>query len=356
MAVWFSGFALKGGGILPCYSPLKGWRSENGGIQFRRPGGARVEKMEVACGQCLGCRLDYSRMWAMRIVHEASLYESDHGNSFITLTYRDRRECNEEQLNAGFHVPDDWSLCKKHFQDFMKRLRRRRKQKIRFFHVGEYGDICRHRLSTTGSHPDVGRCLFCRVGRPHYHACLINCTFADLQVVGERNGVTYFTSAELESIWKYGFVQVGEVNFQSAAYVARYLLKKVTGEAAQDHYVNVDDDGVVTFVLPEYVTMSRGGNGRDGQQLGGLGKGWLDKFQDDVYPSDEVPVPGKGVIKKAPRYYDDLLAVIDPQLHEEVKRLREAFREAHGEEYTTDRLMSKYKVKKAQVELLPRGL
>ena len=73
---------------MPCYSPLKGFKDEEtGGIKFRRDG--TKETMEVACGQCLGCRLDRSRMWAMRIAHEASLHELDGGNCFITLTYDD---------------------------------------------------------------------------------------------------------------------------------------------------------------------------------------------------------------------------------------------------------------------------
>ena len=85
---------------MPCYSPLKGWKDRHtGGLSFRRDNA--FEKMEVACGQCLGCRLDYSRMWAMRIVHESTLHELDGGNCFVTLTYRDPKECNLEQLKKN---------------------------------------------------------------------------------------------------------------------------------------------------------------------------------------------------------------------------------------------------------------
>lgn len=83
-----------------CDSPLKGYRdADTGKLTFRREG--TREKMDVACGQCLGCRLDHSCMWAMRIVHESSMWDADGGNSFVTLTYD-----NE-------HVPEDWSLKKK---------------------------------------------------------------------------------------------------------------------------------------------------------------------------------------------------------------------------------------------------
>ena len=141
-------------------------------------------------------------MWSCRIMHEASLPRHTYGNCFITLTYRDRRECTEDQLIRGYFMPDDWSLNKKHFQDFFKRLRKAFPQSIRYFHVGEYGNICRHRLPCE-------ECLVCTVGRPHYHAILFNCRFDDLEVVGRHNGVVHYTSQRLAELWKYGFVIFG---------------------------------------------------------------------------------------------------------------------------------------------------
>ncbi len=204
---------------MPCYSPLKGWKNrETGGIQFR--GDGATSKMEVACGQCLGCRLDWSRMWAMRIAHEASLHEYVGGNCFVTLTYDDAS------------VPVDWSLDRRHFVNFMKRLRKAfEPERIRYFMCGEYGSVCKHGLSL-----DVVVCPLCNVGRPHYHACLFNCSFSDLVSYGSRDGELRYTSGFLESVWSHGFVDVGELNFASAAYVSRYCLKKVTGVAAVQHY------------------------------------------------------------------------------------------------------------------------
>jgi len=297
--------------------------------------------MEVACGQCLGCRLDRARMWAVRIVHESSLHEFDGGNCFITLTYRDKAECTEKELRKRYYINDDWSLVKDDFQRFMKRLRKARNgQKIRFFHVGEYGNVCKHKLT-------IDDCQFCTVGRPHYHACLFNCSFTDLYAVGQHNGIIHYASDELAAIWKHGFVQVGELNYQSAGYVARYVLKKVTGNNAEESYMNIDADGCAVFVLPEYATMSR---------RPGIGKAWFDEFGSDVFPRDEVPVPGAGVFKKVPRYYDDLLAAKQPEVYLQVKNLREIFRREHFREYSTDRLADKQKVKKAQLNFLKRGL
>ena len=309
---------------MPCYAPLKGFRDpETGGLTFKRHESSGIQ-MDVACGQCLGCRLDNARMWSMRIVHESRLHEFDQGNCFITLTYED---------------PGDWSLHVKHFQDFMKRLRKSRPHKVRFFHCGEYGAFCRH-----GSVED---CFGCNVGRPHYHAILFNCTFSDLEVCGRDGETTYYTSAELSKIWKHGFVQVGDVTLESAGYVARYCVKKVNGDRAIDHYVVMDDEGVLQPVEPEYATMSR---------RPGIGKAWFDKYKEDLFPMDEVPVPGSGVYKKVPRYYADLYGRLDPDGLESVKERRRLFREEHRDEYSDDRLRDKYAVKKAQVNFLKRIL
>jgi hypothetical protein len=307
--------------------------------------------MEVACGQCLGCRLDYSRMWAMRIVHESCLYEYTGGNCFVTLTYRDLEDCTPEQAKKGYHVPKDWSLNKKHFQTFMKRLRKFfPDQQIRYFYAGEYGRKCKHGIDLER----VG-CPLCKCGRPHYHVCLFNCSFDDLEAYQSDGGVMRYTSPLLESIWRFGFVDVGELNFNSASYTARYILKKINGVKAPDHYMHCDLDGEITWICPEYVAMSRGNASRKGQRCG-IGAGWYEQYKDDVFPSDEVPVPGFGVMKGVPRYYDDILRDECPERYEEVKKARLAYMKAHSNEYSEGRLMSKHIVKKARVKEQGRPL
>ena len=337
---------------MPCYSPLKGYKDEEtGGLVFRRDD--TKETMEVSCGQCIGCRLDRSRMWAMRITHECSLYEDSGGNSFVTLTYRNKETCTREQLANGFHIRDDWSLDEpkkdefgkqvesSHFQKFMKRLRKSRPgAKLKYYHCGEYGNICRHGIDL-----DAVKCPLCNVGRPHYHAILFNCSFNDLEAYATQNGVTRYTSPELEDIWKYGYVDVGKVTFQSAAYTARYIMKKINGDQAEEHYQNITELGEIQPLVHEYSSMSNG-----------IGLEWFKKYKDDMFPSDEVPVVGQGVIKKVPRYYTDRMAEENEAIVEEVKRLRQVFRKENAEEYTPERLISKYKVKKAQVSLLGRTL
>lgn len=88
----------------------------------------------------------------------------------------------------------------------------------------------------------------------------------------------------------------------------------------------------------------------------GIGRAWYEKYKTDVFPSDEVPVPGRGVLRGVPRYYDKILETQDPRQFEEIKKLREAFAKAHAHDYTPERLMAKYKCKKAQLKELTRRL
>lgn len=301
---------------MPCYFPLKGYRSRTPGksggfgIVFdpRKSNGQRVE---VGCGQCIGCRLDRSREWAIRCVHEAQMHEL---NCFLTLTH------NDESL------PDDCSLDKRYFQRFIKRLRKRFSgQRIRYFHCGEYGE---------------------RLHRPHYHACLFGFDFPDKEFFKDADSGPLFVSQILEEVWGLGFCTIGAVTFESAAYVARYVMKKVFGDKAAEHYeVVVEETGEVLILRPEYVTMSL---------RPGIGREFYDEFKDDMFPSDECVVAG--IIHKPPRYYEKLFAVEDPEGYLELKRKRNDFFNAHQEDCTPERLLDREIVKTAQVGQLRRHL
>ena len=319
---------------MACYSPLHGFKDPHtGGLCFDRTG--TQETLTVACGLCIGCRTDWAIHWAMRICHEAAMHEYDCGNCFITLTYRDRIECDERQWLMGYHVPQDFSLNARHLELFWKRLRKYLPQKIKYFAAGEYGRKCKHGIDLSQHN-----CPLCNTGRPHYHACVFNCMFDDLEPYQTDGAITRYTSPTLESIWKYGFVDVNELNFQTASYVARYCLKKVVGVLADEHYTSVDLDGEITFIRPEFVRMSRGA--RRGAR--GLGYEWFERFETDVFPSDEVPVPGKGVVKGVPRYYQEIFKEKYPEMWEEIRSVRREFLRQHKDDYTPERLMDRYKV------------
>ncbi len=310
---------------MACYSPLKGYKDSNGALVFKR-GSHTVGKMEVACGQCLGCRVDRTLMWAMRITHEASLHELEHGNCFVTLTYRSKDECTEKQFKLGYYVPGDYSLNYHHFRDFIKRLRRQYKQKIRYFHCGEYGE---ENL------------------RPHYHACLFNVQFDDQIVEQQEQGITTYSSPTLEKLWRYGFCTIGELNFETASYTAAYIQKKINGNQANEAYLRNDADGVAIWVKPPYITMSL---------KPGIGQKFYEKYKNDFFPSDESPVPGHGIVHSVPRYYETILKSEDPAMFDMVRSLRQIYHQAHLEDFTAERLMDKYKCARAKQSRQERTL
>lgn len=302
---------------MPCYKPLDGYRSktvnESGkrSIVFNEEAGFKDRPVKVPCGQCIGCRLERSRQWAMRIMHEASCYQD---NAFITLTYDDD------------HVPTDNSLVKHHYQDFMKRLRATRPgQKIRYYHCGEYGET---------------------TYRPHYHACLFNIDFSDKKLLTANNGNNLYTSEELEKIWGKGLCSVGDLTFESAAYVARYVVKKQTGEAAERHYWAMDPrTGLLHQIEPEYATMSL---------KPGIGEIWYNTFREDTYKDDTVIMNGYEMAP--PKYYDSKLEKEDPTEYLRVKRARLVAASKHKHNNTRERLDIREKVKTAAQNLYSRKL
>lgn len=244
---------------MKCFRPLTAYQLADGSISFSQRGDFRF--LTLRCGQCIGCRVERSRQWAVRCLHEASMHSH---SQFVTLTYDDD------------HVPHDWSLNHVHFQKFMKRARRRFGP-FRFFMCGEYGD---------------------ENYRPHYHACLFGLNLTDLKYWRKsESGSECFRSAALESVWTAGSSEVGAVTFESAAYVARYTLKKVTGPEAEEHYQSVDPyTGAIYNRTPEYARMSL---------KPGIGATWFAKYGREVFPRDRVVINGREVVP--PRYYFELL-------------------------------------------------
>lgn len=300
---------------MPCFRPIKAFygrkKSINGKgtIVFHKEESCGIE-LDLPCGQCIGCRLEKSRQWAIRCVHEASLHAD---NCFLTLTYDPK------------NLPDNGSLKKKDYQDFMKRLRARNEDKtIRFFHCGEYGD---------------------NLSRPHYHACLFGYDFPDKVLHSDRRGVRLYTSDLLNDVWPWGFTTLGDVTFESAAYVARYVMKKVTGDEADEHYRRVHPITGAEYLLePEYITMSR---------RPGLAAGWYEKWKNDVYPSDEVISRGNPV--RPPRFYDKMFEEAHGDTFKELKRQRIAKARKHKANQTPERLKVREICTEARIKNLKRG-
>ncbi len=311
---------------MACYSPLKGYKDLiSGGLTFKKT----PIKLTVACGQCLGCRVDHRAMWAIRIVQESHMYLDNHGNSWATLTYRDASQCNAQQLKLGQHIPEDYSLRPIDVSKFIRSLRKSVDHKIRYFYCGEYGEL----------------------GRPHYHICLFNHSFDDLEMFKDDAGVYTYTSRSLEKHWPHGFSTVSDLNYQTAAYTAGYIMEKINGNRAADHYLRCDQYGEAYWLMPEFIRMSTGR-----KKPCGLGAGFYAKYKSDFFPSDTSPVPGHGTVQQVPRYYQNILEMQDPGLLEDVKNLREVFMASHRDDYTPERLLDKYKCARAKQQRQTRKL
>jgi len=290
-----------------CFHPLTAYRAQGGKVVFNPKDGWGDRPLELACGQCQGCRLERSRQWAIRCVHEAQLHKQ---NCFITLTY------------SNENLPKDGSLCLADWQKFAKRLRHKAGP-FRFFHCGEYGEVNL---------------------RPHYHACVFGLDFiADRGLWKDTGKFPLFRSPLLDETWGLGFATVGAMSFKSAAYVARYVMKKVNGDLAAERYGRVDEEtGEVYFVRPEYVTMSR---------RPGIGSAWFEQFKADVYPSDEVVHEGKRY--RPPRFYDCQLEADELDVYK-VKRRRAVLK--RGKELTPARLVVREKCLEASMKVFARDL
>lgn len=293
---------------MTCYSPIEAERLPTGEVKLHRHDVGEVfrQKLKAArrylrlpCGQCLGCRLKYSREWALRCVNEAQTHSK---SSFLTLTYRDA------------DLPENGSLDRSDLTKFLKRLRK--KFNVRYYACGEYGD---------------------KLGRPHYHVVLFGEDFSDDRTqIGNPGGQPLYTSETLESIWGKGHVSIGAFNFTTAAYVARYVTKKINGAQKDKHYQRVDNEtGEVYELKQEFAAMSL---------KPGIGAEWLNTYMSDVFPSSEIIHDGRA--HPVPRYYLDILKKQDPDMYARVSKERRSYADQQAELHTYERLIQKERVAK----------
>lgn len=246
------------------------------------------EWIEIPCGKCIDCRLQYSRQWADRCVFESMYYPEDEC-WFCTLTYDNE---NIVDVNHGI-MPG--TLVKEHFQKFMKRLREDQDRnenhnRIRFYGCGEYG-------STSF--------------RPHYHVILFGIRFCSeglKEWIPSKSGKPQWRSNYLEGIWKKGLVTVSPMSWDTAAYTARYTLKKAFKEYSKELYIS-------NGLEPEFVLMSR---------RPGIGSDYYEDHKSEIYEYDQVVLrsPDGGRKAKPPRFFDKRLEMEDPILYNQIKQNR----------------------------------
>lgn len=260
---------------------------------------------------------------------------------FLTFTYDDK------------HLPHGGTLDHRDIQLLLKRLRKyvssasnkkqsandlvttatavltnretNKQTKLRYYMCGEYGE---------------------KTQRAHYHMCLYGWTPKDQRfwaTSGSSIKSRIYTSATLDKIWGKGKVYIGEVTFESAAYVARYIMKKVNGQRQKQHYERIDPEtGEIINRKPEYTKMSL---------KPGIGAKWLEKYQSDVFP--EGTVIARGHKGKSPKYYEKKFKKIDPLGYEDL--LYERHKRIQPGENSKERLTVRETVAKAQIAFLKRN-
>lgn len=107
---------------MACFKPVPAVRLLNGDVRFISASLADCSDFKLPCGQCIGCRLEHSRQWAIRCMDESQMHRD---NSFITLTFSPESVSKYgRSLDVGL------------FQNFMKRLRKEVDPlRVRFFIV-----------------------------------------------------------------------------------------------------------------------------------------------------------------------------------------------------------------------------
>lgn len=297
---------------MPCYHPLKGWQigfHESGKPKYKitsydvkyliksdnnqfipcydsidndilRP--RILDFIEIPCGHCIGCRLKYSTDWAARCLLE--LKYSDCA-SFITLTYDNEHLPKPNEIidsNGVITTSPVNPLVKRDLQLFFKRVRKKfPDKKIRYFAAGEYS-------------PN---------GRPHYHIILFNLDFThDRKLWKCQNGFMYYVSEDLKKLWPFGFHIITDVNFETCAYTARYVVKKMKG---QESYV------YDLYSFPSEFSLA--------SRRPGIGRVYYDENKKDIYDDLKIQLTN-GKIVHPPRYYDKLFDIEYP---EEMKKIKE---------------------------------
>lgn len=305
---------------MPCYHPLKGFIKgfkDNGTYDLKitsyetdhveedyqgrftdapsRDRGVNCKRiisdyLTIPCGQCFGCRLERSRQWADRLSLELKNYDS---NYFITLTYDDDHlPSSEIVIKDTGEVIETHSLVKEDYQKFLKRLRKAHGElypdrKIRYFGCGEYGD---------------------HTFRPHYHLIMMNMVIPDLKFKQEKTkgdlSYRYYESEWLDNIWKNGHVMIGAATWETVAYTARYVMKKLTGKRAEE-YEHLG-------IIPEFCTMSR---------RPGIARDYYEENFDKIWQQDKIYVStSRGSHGfSPPRYYRYLFDIDCP---DESRKLR----------------------------------
>lgn len=256
----------------------------------------RVSKEDIVfipCGQCRGCRLNYSLQWAARLELESRSWKYGY---FLTLTFSDEFIDKSYYYDLYKHDFYQGSLNVRDMQLFFKSFRRKIEPfKCKVFYCGEYGD---------------------QFQRPHYHAIVLTDYKLDLKFMYFRDGHNYYTCRLCDDAWmNKGYIVISDFSFEDAAYVARYCLKKVNLLDHVKHEVIVSL-GDVNFRTPPFSHMSL---------RPAIAREYVDKNYLTIYNDDLIYTRKSNSVQalSPPRYFDKRLEELDPILYDSIKERRD---------------------------------
>ncbi len=246
------------------------------------------QRIPLPCGKCYECRARRVSGWSFRLLKEA---ERSSSAFFITLTYENE---NIPRSEKNFKTLDKSDL-----QKFFKRLRKRNKNKLKYYACGEYGT---------------------RTERPHYHIILFN---ADQETIFKA--------------WKLGHIHIGQCEPASVGYTLKYMSKE---SKIPKH--NNDDR------LKEFSLMSK----RMGENY--LTEQMIAYHKADLANRVNITIEdGKKIV--LPRYYRDKIYTREEKLHialyHEQKELAE-IQEHQDKLYTDPTYLSTYNKQELKKELI----
>lgn len=261
--------------------------------------GSYYRYMFIPCGHCFACKLNYAADWANRIMFETQRHED---NFFITLTYNEEHLPIYEKMiytdkdgnKTEYENDGTWngSLEPDHVTKFIKDLRNKyRDCKIKYFYCGEYGEETK---------------------RPHYHMILFGAPLKAENAYDwhiDKNKKMHWKDKELEKLWNKGMIDVAEVEWSSAAYVARYCMKKIDNDNDSHRYAELGKK-------KEFVRMSR---------RPGIARAYFNDNWQHIYETDEIQINTfrhMNTIVKPPKAWDRLLKETDPELYKQIKESR----------------------------------
>lgn len=281
-------------------------------------------KINIPCGKCIGCKLDYSRDYAVRSYHELHMLRELYGvqkASFLTLTFSD---------DALLYRDKGRSLDKLAFRQWIKRFRQQ---------VYRYYGIDNIKIMACG---EYGK----KFMRPHYHMIIYGFDFPDKYRFMMRNNNIYYRSPFVESLWKspgfdgqYGWCVIGEATLESSAYVARYITGKFDGSFAIDKYKDKEKEFLLT------------------PRKEGLGLSYLKKYYKDIFNHGCIRYSDK--FAPIPRYYKNRLKDLDFEFYEQyrIDKFKEMINNLYVDnlDSTRERLLVREEVKSINYENLVRS-